>query len=261
VTSAGDCHEGIVGSGLGLETSKGWVYRDVDLVVPRGALALVTGPAGCGKTALLLAVAARMRPSAGALRLGDCDAVAQPQRARRLVGLGETAGVNDLDPTLTVAAQVKAELAMHKRSRGHERLHGHGHGHTDIDAAFASVGLDLDPHTRITDLHAADRLLLGVALALIGEPPFLVVDDLHEDLTPDERELVLDRLRGLTRSGTTIVVGSLDPALAPLADVVLALDGAGRPSGDGRSSGDGRGAADLAASPAPHFEETTHALV
>ena len=56
-----------------------------------------------------------------------------------------------------------------------------------------------------------------------------MVDDLHEDLTPDERELVLDRLRGLTRSGTTIVVGSLDPALAPLADVVLALDGDGRP--------------------------------
>jgi ABC-type transporter Mla maintaining outer membrane lipid asymmetry ATPase subunit MlaF len=78
VTSAGDHSAGIVGSGLGLETSKGWVYRDVDLVVPRGALALMSGPAGCGKTALLLAIAVRMRPSAGALRLGDCDAVVQP---------------------------------------------------------------------------------------------------------------------------------------------------------------------------------------
>jgi ABC-2 type transport system ATP-binding protein len=120
-------------------------------------------------------------------------------------------------------------------------MHKHGRGHSEVAAAFAGVGLDVDPHTRISDLHAADRLLLGVALAGIDQPPFLVVDDLHEDLTPDERELVLDRLRGLTRSGVTIVVGSLDPALAPLADVVLALDVDG--------------------SPTPRLEETAHALV
>ncbi len=251
----GDRQEGIVASGLGLLTSKGWVYRDVDLAVPRGALALVTGPSGSGKTALLLAIAARMRPSAGALRLGDCDAVAQPQRARRLVGLGETAGVNDLDPTLAVAAQVKAELAMHRRR-----------GHGEVDAAFANVGLDIAPHTRIADLHAADRLLLGVALATIDRPPFLVVDDLHEDLTPAERELVFGRLRGLTGADVTIVVGSLDPALATLADVVLALDGDGRPSGDGRDAGDrtagpGPGADHpTPASTTPRLKETADAL-
>jgi ABC-2 type transport system ATP-binding protein len=83
VVAAANRQEGIVASGLGLLTSKGWVYRDVDLAVPRGALALVTGPSGCGKTALLLAIAARMRPSAGALRLGGRDAVAQPPRRPR----------------------------------------------------------------------------------------------------------------------------------------------------------------------------------
>jgi ABC-2 type transport system ATP-binding protein len=242
VTAVGDDSAGIVGSGLGLETSKGWVYRDVDLIVPRSALALVTGPAGCGKTALLLAVAARMRPSVGARPPGGGGRPAPPPPPRRLVGLGESAGVNDLDPTLPVAAQVKAELAMHKSRRGH----------SEVAAAFASVGLDVDPLARISDLHAADRLLLGVALAGVDQPPFLVVDDLHEDLTPDERELVLDRLRDLTRSGVTIVAGSLDPALASLADVVLALDVDGRPA-DGLPPADD--------SPTPHLEETTHALV
>jgi ABC-type cobalamin/Fe3+-siderophores transport system ATPase subunit len=130
-------------------------------------------------------------------------------------------------------------------------MHRRGRGHSEVAAAFASVELDVDPHTRISDLHAADRLLLGVALAAIDQPPFLVVDDLHEDLTPDERQLVFDRLRRLTLSGTTLVVGSLDPALAPLADVVLALDGDGRPA-DGRPA-DG--------SPTPRLEEAAHALV
>ena len=140
-------------------------------------------------------------------------------------------------------------------------MHRHGRGHAEVAAAFAGVGLDLDPHARISDLHAADRLLLGVALAGIDQPPFLVVDDLHEDLTPDERELVFDRLRALARSGTTIVVGSLDPALAPLADVVLALDGDGRPT-DGRpTNSTGASEKATAGSPTPRFEETTHALV
>ncbi len=135
-------------------------------------------------------------------------------------------------------------------------MHRHSRGHDEVAAAFASVGLDLDPHAKISELHAADRLLLGVALAAIDQPPFLVVDDLHEDLTPDERELVFDRLRALTRSGTTIVVGSLDPSLAPLADVALTLDADGRPT-------DGRPTAGLPAgdSPTPPTEETAHALV
>jgi ABC-type multidrug transport system ATPase subunit len=190
----------IVARGLGLLTPGGWVYREIDFDVPQGALALVTGPAGCGKTALLLTVAGRMR-------------------ARRLVGLGETAGVNDLDPTLTVADQVKAELALHGRRRRR----------SDVVAALEPVGLALDARVKVDDLHAADRLLLGVALAAIGEPPFLVVDDVHEDLTPAEHVLALARLRELTTSGTTIVAGCLDPALATLADVVLCLGLDGRP--------------------------------
>ena len=212
--------QGIAAHGLGLLTSSGWVYRDVDLDVPPGAVALVSGPAGCGKTALLLTLAARMRPSAGALWLGDCDAVAQPQRARRLVGLGETTGVNELDTTLTVGDQVRAELALHGKRRTR----------ADVALALAPVGLGLDARVKVGDLHAADRLLLGVALALIGRPPFLVVDDLHEDLTPADHEIALARLRELAHDGLTVVAGSLDPSLAAHADVVLWLDADGRPT-------------------------------
>ena len=208
---------GIVASGLGLATTRGWAYRDVDLVVPAGSLAVITGPAGCGKTALLLTLAARMRPAAGALRVGECDALAHPQRARRLVGLGETAGVNELDQTLTVAAQVEGELALHRHAGG------------DVAGVLAGAGLDLDPKVRVGDLSAPERLLLGVALACVGRPPFLVVDDLHEDLSPADHDVVLARLRALADGGVTVVAGSLDPALAAHADVALELGFDGRP--------------------------------
>ena len=81
----------IAARGLGLRTSAGWVYRGVDLEVPAGSLAVVTGPARSGKTALLLTVAARMKAGEGGLSVAGIDALRDPSRARRLTGLASSA--------------------------------------------------------------------------------------------------------------------------------------------------------------------------
>lgn len=52
---------------LGLKTSRGWVFRDVDLTLLQHGVAALVGPAGMGKSALLLALSGRMRVSTGRL--------------------------------------------------------------------------------------------------------------------------------------------------------------------------------------------------
>jgi ABC-type multidrug transport system ATPase subunit len=213
----------IAAHGLGLRTSAGWVYHGIDLHVPGGSLALVTGPARSGKTALLLTVAARMKAGEGELFVAGLDARRHPGRARRLAGLGEFRGVNDLDETLTVADQVMMELALHgRRWRG-----------AHVDEVLAPLGLSLDHGAAVRSLGAADRLLLGAALGCITRPPVLVLDELDEDTTPQETAAVLAALRALTAAGTTVLAGTLDPGLAPAADVALSLaaDGAPAPAG------------------------------
>jgi len=213
----------IAARGLGLRTGAGWVYRGVDLEVPAGSLAVVTGPARSGKTALLLTVAARMRAGEGELCVAGLDARRRPGRARRLTGLGEFRGVNDLDETLTVADQVMMELALHGR---------HWRG-AHVDEVLEPLGLSLDHNAVVRSLGAADRLLLGAALGCITRPPVLVLDELDEDTTPEETAAVLTALRALTATGTTVLAGTLDPGLAPAADVSLALAADGTPASAG----------------------------
>jgi len=224
---------------LGLRTGAGWVYRGVDLDVPAGSLAVITGPARSGKTALLLTLAARMRAGEGDLVVAGIDARRRPGAVRRLTGLGEFRGVNGLDETLTVADQVMAELALHGRSWRHVR----------VDDVLEPLGLELEHHRVVRSLGAADRLLLGAALGLITQPPVLVLDELDEDTTPEETAAVLDALRALTATGVTVVAGTLDPGLAPAADVALALDADGSPAAPDLAARDLEGAAP--ASPVP----------
>ena len=205
---------------LSLRTRAGWVYRDIDLDVPAGSLAVITGPARSGKTALLLTLAGRMAAGGGELVVAGVDARRRPSAVRRLAGLGEFRGVNGLDETLSVADQVMAELALHGR---------HWRG-AHVAPLLDRLGLNVEPHATVRSLTSAERLLLGAALGLIGAPPLLVLDELDENTTPAETEAVLAALRRLTAAGSTVVAGTLDPCLAAADDVSLALDSGGAPA-------------------------------
>ena len=114
------------------------------------------------------------------------------------------------------------ELALHgRRWRG-------AHGRTRV---LEPLGLRSSTHgATVRSLGAADRLLLGAALGYITRPPVLVLDELDEDTTPEETAAVLNALRALTATGVTVLAGTLDPGLAPAADVALALAADGTPA-------------------------------
>jgi ABC-2 type transport system ATP-binding protein len=207
---------------LGLKAPRGWVYRDVDLSAKAGSLVLVQGCEGSGKTMLLLTLASRARYTEGSLLVGGVDAARRRHATRALVGLGEFPTVNDLDATLTVHQQVMAELA----------LHGLPWRRADVRHVLSPLGHDIDPDLKVGDLSSPDRLLLGTALALVGEPPVIALDRADRDLAPDERHYVIERLRKLTDAGVCVIAGAVDPSLGCAADVTLALPSADAVSAD-----------------------------
>jgi ABC-type multidrug transport system ATPase subunit len=199
--------------GLSLRTRGGVVYENVTLSVPAGAFAMLVGPTGSGKTALLLTLAGRMKPTRGLLRSFGEDGLRSGSAVRRRTSLALVGGVNDLSDTLSVGDHVREALALHGERATPARIA------TALDAA----GLTCDPSRKAGRLSAIERELLGVALALVYRPRVLIVDDADHDLTPDEQDRLMGALRSIADAGVTVIAACVDPRLAASGAVTLAV--------------------------------------
>lgn len=198
---------------LGLRTRRGWVFRHASFEVPGGTLASIAGPAHSGRSALLLSVAGRMRPTEGSVTIDGIDVTSDRDRARQAVGVGLFEGLNDLERDLTVADHVRQELTLHPEI-GRD---------VDTSSLLREVGLAVDPGTLVEDLTPLEGTLLGVALALVGSPAAIVVDDADRDLGSAERAILWHTLGHIAGGGTTVLATCIDHEAAVAAGRVLDL--------------------------------------
>ncbi|MFB4306141.1 ATP-binding cassette domain-containing protein [Actinomadura sp. GTD37] len=188
--------------GLGVRGARGWAFRNVDLTVPGGALVAVSGIAGTGRTALLLTLGGRMKPTEGTVAVGGLTGLAHVQRA---AALGVVPGVTELDPALTVREHLNEALALREGVFG-----GFRGREARRRRALERVGLDLDPRTLAEELAPDEAQLLGAALALVGGPGLLLLDDVDEGLDAGRQRGLWRRLAGLAADGVTVVAACHD---------------------------------------------------
>jgi ABC-2 type transport system ATP-binding protein len=134
---------------------------------------------------------------------------------RRISGLAHVAGVTDLEPALTVGEHLRERALLQRRFgdslRGLLRPRAErAEAAARIDAAQAAAGLDPDSlpkgsRTAVRDLERLEALRLSLALALLGCPRLLGVDDTDLKLSDAERTEIWAQLRSIAASGTTVV--------------------------------------------------------
>ncbi|MGW7420929.1 ATP-binding cassette domain-containing protein [Streptomyces sp. NPDC054813] len=201
---------------LGLKGPRGWAFQGISLDVGPGALIAVEGPSGSGRTCLLLALTGRMRATEGAATVGEARLPKQLAAVRRISAVANVAGVTDLEPALTVGEHLR-ERALLQRRFGDSlrallrpRAEKGAQARQLIDDALAAAGLDLEslpkgPRTAVRDLERIEALRLSVALALVGKPRLLAVDDADLKLSAAERTQVGTLLASIAEAGTTVV--------------------------------------------------------
>ena len=204
--------------GLELKTLAGYAYKGVDLEASRGELVAVRGRNGSGKTALLLTLAGRMKSTGGTLAVGGFELPRQRAKVERKVGLGIFAGLNELQESLTAVYAVGAEFELFGRKPKREQ----------VLAYMRAWEIDDIANVRIKDISAETRAQLGIALAFVGEPEAVVIDDIEDQLTMSQSEGLMTMLhRAAREQSAAIVVGVVERGLADMADakVFLAKEG------------------------------------
>jgi ABC-2 type transport system ATP-binding protein len=204
-------------SELGARTGRGWIYRDVTCVVHEGEVGAIAGPAGSGRTSLLLAIAGRMAFSVGSLSVCGRDLPEGAGAVRSAVALARVGGVAELEPELRVRDHL-----VERGRRGLDR-------EARFDKACGRLGLAVDREALAGGLTASQAVLLSLALALLDEPAVVLLDDLDRGLPGMEQTELWQRMRALTDDGVTVLASTTDPAPATgWADVVVELGGGAR---------------------------------
>ncbi len=174
---------------LRLEGARIEPLEPVDLAIEAGGLLAVVGPNGSGKTRLLQAIAGLRAPSAGRVLFDGRDTAAlSPGERRRLIGHA------DATPTV-ISGSLSKNVRYRVRKPAPEQLE-RALRLAGLEALIARLPEGLD--TRVgpggVALSAGETARIGLARALLGDPPLLVLDEIDAHLDGDSRARLLDHL-------------------------------------------------------------------
>ncbi|MFD7960181.1 ATP-binding cassette domain-containing protein [Streptomyces zaomyceticus] len=276
----------VVADGFGLKGPRGWAFREVSFRAGPGALVAIEGPSGSGRTCLLLALTGRMKAKEGTAEVGGLALPRKMAAVRRISALGQVPGVSELDSAFTVAEHLNERALLQRRYDGSVRTllrrpaERRAISRARIDEAVAAAGLDLAAlpkggRTSVRDLERLEALRLSIALALIGRPRLLAVDDTDLKLSDADRAEAWALLRAVADSGTTVLAvcseapegalrittldGAAEPKTSSAADGSTTVEGVGETaSGDSLDSKDSEDSEDPKSSgPAPTRAKST----
>ncbi len=192
------------------------VLQDVSFTVRVGEAVALWGPNGAGKTTVLRCLLG-LTGYQGEIRVGGYSPRRDGARLRRLIGYVPQQ-VPALDMSVGELVEVIAALRGEPVGYARERL-----------AAFALDGVGQLP---LRALSGGMQQKLILALALIGDPPILLLDEPTANLDPESRADLLGRLKALRDQGRTIVFTShREEEVRQLASRVIRLEG-GRKVGE-----------------------------
>jgi putative ABC transport system ATP-binding protein len=202
-----------VPSGAGTLT----ILHPLDLSIPAGRVAAVTGPSGSGKSTLLGLIAGLDAPSTGRVVIDGIDITALDEDGlARLRGgrIGFVFQFFHLLPSLTAYENVLVPMEIAGAAGAAARAR----------VLLGEVGLVDRLHHYPSQLSGGEQQRVAIARALANEPPILLADEPTGNLDSATGHQVIELLLDINRTrGTTLVLVTHDPELASVTDITIAL--------------------------------------
>jgi ABC-2 type transport system ATP-binding protein len=164
---------------------------DVSLEVAEGEVLGILGPNGAGKTTTVECLAGLRVPDSGTVHVAGLDPLTQRDALTRVLGV--QLQESRLQPKITVAEAMRLWSGLYDDPLPWGDL-------------VERLGLDEKVDTKFRDLSGGQQQRLSIALALVGRPRAVILDELSTGLDPRARRDVWQIVRDLRSDGVTVLL-------------------------------------------------------
>lgn len=187
--------------------------KDVSLDIGYGMFGLL-GPNGAGKTTLMRIIATILDPDKGEVYWKDINVLKEPLKFKRVLGyLPQEFGVYSNVP----AYDMLLHFAALKGYRG-------GEGKKVVDYVLDVVNLWNDRKRKLGEYSGGMKKRFGIAVALLGNPEILIVDEPTAGLDPSERRRFLNLLSDIAENRVVILSTHIVGDVEDLCDEVAIIN-------------------------------------
>ncbi len=190
------------------------VVDDISFFVPEGQVLGFLGPNGAGKTTTMRMITGFLPPSAGRVVVAGCDLDQDPVALRRRVGY--------LPENVPLYPEMRVDEYLRFRADVEEVPRAQLRGNLDYVVERCLIG-DVRRQV-IGTLSKGFRQRVGLAGALIHQPPVLILDEPTVGLDPNQIIKIRELIRELGREHTVVLSTHILPEVEQICERVFIID-------------------------------------
>jgi ABC-2 type transport system ATP-binding protein len=191
-----------------------WAIRDVSFQAQAGEILGFLGPNGAGKTTTMRVLTGFLSPTTGRASVAGFDVVEQPLEAKRHLGY------------LPEVVPVYEDFTPREYLRFVARLKGVDRRKVDdaVDRAMTLCAVTDVADRLIRNLSRGYRQRVGLAQAIVHDPPVLILDEPTSAMDPRQIVEIRDVIKGLRGSHTIILSTHILPEATAVCDRVIIIN-------------------------------------
>jgi putative ABC transport system ATP-binding protein len=204
---------------FGINGTKTFALRGIDLDIEDGQLTLLVGPSGCGKTTLISIIAGLLNPTQGTVSVFGTDLT--KLSGRRLVqfraqNIGFVFQQYNLLPALSAAENAAVPLIITGWSRAKAIAKAR--------AMLVTVGLGHRADSFPSQMSGGEQQRVAIARALINEPRLLVCDEPTSALDARSGQTVMELIKQVAvEPGRAVIVVTHDSRVFDFGDLIVEM--------------------------------------
>ncbi|NLG67969.1 MAG: ABC transporter ATP-binding protein [Firmicutes bacterium] len=199
---------------VGKRFGQRWAVQDLTCSVEPGEVLGFLGPNGAGKSTTMRIVTGYMPPTTGSVRVAGVDALDDPVRLKSRGGY-----LPEIPPVygeMTVRGYLLFVAEMRRVPRHRRRRH--------VDDIMGRTGVADVAHRLAGRLSRGYKQRVGLAAALVGEPPVLVLDEPTAGMDPRQIIEMRQLIRSLAGRHTVLLSSHILPEVASTCQRVLIIN-------------------------------------